>query len=211
MSSMALTVGMSAISAVGKIKAGSAEQKLYDKKASQALLKGDIEAAQYAQMGADVLTRLNENLAALIANSAVGGGVGSEDKPSNQLNITVKTDKSVTSNANSVQNEQQIQGSAQVKDNSTAVNAGNNATLKIEGSLERWHRGGGRTLDQANAQTKQWLLDQGFQPDQIRGDLQREAFRELRARGPHFTNKDTLRIGKTVLQRKNQPIEQVET
>lgn len=144
-------------------------------------------------------------------NSAVGGGGGSEDKPSNQLNITVKTDKSVTSNANSVQNEQQIQGSAQVKDNSTAVNAGNNATLKIEGSLERWHRGGGRTLDQANAQTKQWLLDQGFQPDQIRGDLQREAFRELRARGPHFTNKDTLRIGKTVLQRKNQPIEQVET
>ena len=74
MSSMALTVGMSAISAAGKIKAGRAEQKIYDKKASQALLKGDIEAAQYAQMGADVLTRLNENLAALIANSAVGGG-----------------------------------------------------------------------------------------------------------------------------------------
>ncbi len=38
------------------------------------MLKGDIEAAQYKQMGADVLTRLNENFAALIANSAVGGG-----------------------------------------------------------------------------------------------------------------------------------------
>lgn len=74
MSSMALSFGMSAISAAGQIKAGRAQQEMYDKKAAQAVLKGDIEAAQYAQMGADVLTRLNENFAALIANSAVGGG-----------------------------------------------------------------------------------------------------------------------------------------
>ena len=53
----------SAVSAVGKIKAGRAEQEMYDAKASQTLLQGRAEAARYKQQGADVLTRLNENLA----------------------------------------------------------------------------------------------------------------------------------------------------
>ncbi len=68
----AMMIG-SAVSAVGKIKAGRAEQKMYDAKASQTLLQGDAEAVRYKQQGADVLTRLNENLATLISRSGSTG------------------------------------------------------------------------------------------------------------------------------------------
>lgn len=63
----------SAVSAVGKINAARAEQKMYDAKASQTLLQGNAEAVRYKQQGADVLTRLNENLATLINRSGSTG------------------------------------------------------------------------------------------------------------------------------------------
>ena len=68
----AMLIG-SAVSAAGKIKAGRAEEKMYDAKASQTLLQGDAEAARYKQQGADILTRLNENLATLINRSGATG------------------------------------------------------------------------------------------------------------------------------------------
>jgi len=68
----AMLIG-SAISAAGQIKAGRAEQKMYDAKASQTLLQGNAEAVRYKQQGADVLTRLNENLATLINRSGATG------------------------------------------------------------------------------------------------------------------------------------------
>jgi len=68
----AMMIG-SAVSAVGKIKAGRAEERMYDAKASQTLLQGDAEAARYKQQGADILTRLNENLATLINRAGATG------------------------------------------------------------------------------------------------------------------------------------------
>ena len=63
----------SAISAAGQIKAGRAQERMYDAKASQTLLQGNAEAARYKQQGADILTRLNENLATLINRSGATG------------------------------------------------------------------------------------------------------------------------------------------
>jgi len=68
----AMMIG-SAVSAMGKIKAGRAEERMYDSKASEVLLQGDARAAAYKQQGADVLTRLNENLATLINRSGSTG------------------------------------------------------------------------------------------------------------------------------------------
>lgn len=68
-----LMLAGSAISAYGKIKAGRAQEKMYDAKAAQTLLQGDAEAARYKQQGANVLARLNENLATLINRSGATG------------------------------------------------------------------------------------------------------------------------------------------
>ena len=75
MSGMAapLMLATTAISAVGQIQAGKAEQRMYDAKAAEAIMKGRSEAIGYKQQGANVLTRLNENLAAIIARSSAGG------------------------------------------------------------------------------------------------------------------------------------------
>jgi len=68
----AMMIG-SAVSAVGKIKAGRAEERMYDAKAAQTQLQGRAEANRYKQQGADVLTRLNENLATLINRAGATG------------------------------------------------------------------------------------------------------------------------------------------
>ena len=68
-----LLIATTAISAYGKYQAGRAEQRMYDAKASEAIMKGRSEAIAYKQQGADVLTNLNENLAAIIARSSAGG------------------------------------------------------------------------------------------------------------------------------------------
>jgi len=61
-------------------------------------------------------------------------------------------------------------------------------SMKITGSLERWSRGGGRTLDQADAQTEQWLTDKGYDVSKISKHDKRAVYRDLRARGPHIVN-----------------------
>lgn len=66
----------SAMTAKGQIDAGRAEKQVYDAKAADAIMKGRSEAIAYKQQGADVLARLNDNLAAIIARTAQGGGVG---------------------------------------------------------------------------------------------------------------------------------------
>lgn len=77
MSSMTapLFLASTAISAAAQARAGRAEQRMYDAKAADALMKGRSEAIAYKQQGADVLSRLNDNLAAIIARSASGGVV----------------------------------------------------------------------------------------------------------------------------------------
>jgi hypothetical protein len=74
MSSMAapLYLASTAISAVGKAKAGRARQEQYERQAEMAELKGRSEAIAYKQKGADIMARLNETLAAIIARGAVG-------------------------------------------------------------------------------------------------------------------------------------------
>lgn len=62
------------MSAMGQMRAGQAEKQMYDAKAADAVMKGRSEAIAYKQLGADVLARLNDNLAAIIARSAQGGG-----------------------------------------------------------------------------------------------------------------------------------------
>jgi hypothetical protein len=76
MSSVAapLFLATSAMSAMGQMRTGRAERELYDAKAADAIMKGRSEAIAYKQQGADVLARLNDNLAAVIARSAKGGG-----------------------------------------------------------------------------------------------------------------------------------------
>lgn len=66
-------IATTAISAMGRYQSGRAEQRMYDAKASEAIMKGRSEAIAYKQQGADVLTNLNENLAAIIARSSAGG------------------------------------------------------------------------------------------------------------------------------------------
>jgi len=76
MSSVAapLFLATSAMSAMGQMRTGRAEQEMYDAKAADAIMKGRSEAIAYKQQGADVLARLNDNLAAVIARGAIGGG-----------------------------------------------------------------------------------------------------------------------------------------
>ena len=69
----ALTIGMSVVSAAGKIKAGRAERDRYRREADLVELKGRTEAIAYKQKGADILSNLNNTLAAIIARSAAGG------------------------------------------------------------------------------------------------------------------------------------------
>ena len=69
-------IGSTALSAMGKMSAGRAEKRMYDAKAADAIMKGRSEAIAYKQQGADVLARLNDNLAAIIARTAQGGGAG---------------------------------------------------------------------------------------------------------------------------------------
>ena len=68
-----LMIAGSAVSAYGKMKAGRAQEKMYDARAAQTLLQGRAEAARYKQQGADVLSRLNENLATLINRAGATG------------------------------------------------------------------------------------------------------------------------------------------
>jgi len=67
-------IGTTALSAMGKMSAGRAEKRMYDAKAADAIMKGRSEAIAYKQQGADVLARLNDNFAAIIARGAIGGG-----------------------------------------------------------------------------------------------------------------------------------------
>lgn len=78
MASMAapLFLATTAMSAIGQMQAGRAEKQMYDAKAADAIMRGRSEAIAYKQQGADVLARLNDNLAAIIARSAQGGGAG---------------------------------------------------------------------------------------------------------------------------------------
>ena len=63
----------SAISAAGQIKSGRAQRDQYRREADLAQLKGRTEAIAYKQKGADILSNLNNTLAAIIARSAAGG------------------------------------------------------------------------------------------------------------------------------------------
>lgn len=65
-----LTTGLKAYS---QIEQGKAEERMYDAKSAEAVMKGRSEAIAYKQQGANVLTRLNENFAAIIARSSAGG------------------------------------------------------------------------------------------------------------------------------------------
>ena len=69
-------IGTTALKAMGQMSAGRAEKRMYDAKAADAIMKGRSEAIAYKQQGADVLARLNDNLAAIITRSAKGGGAG---------------------------------------------------------------------------------------------------------------------------------------
>jgi hypothetical protein len=62
-----------AVSAVGQLSAGAAQQEQYNAQAAQAQLKGRSEAIAYKQQGADVLKKLNENMATIVARAAAGG------------------------------------------------------------------------------------------------------------------------------------------
>jgi len=69
----ALTIGMSVVSAAGKIKAGRAERDRYRREADLIELKGRTEAIAFKQKGVDILSNLNNTLAAIIARSAASG------------------------------------------------------------------------------------------------------------------------------------------
>lgn len=86
-----LMIAGSAVSAYGKMKAGRAQEKMYDARAAQTLLQGRAEAARYKQQGADVLSRLNENLATLI-NRAGATGSGNIQAIFNANIATASTD-----------------------------------------------------------------------------------------------------------------------
>jgi len=63
----------SAVSAAGQIKSGRAQRDRYRREADLVQLKGRTEAIAYKQKGADILSNLNNTLAAIIARSAAGG------------------------------------------------------------------------------------------------------------------------------------------
>lgn len=66
-------MAFAAVSAVGQLSAGAAQQEQYNAQAAQAQLKGRSEAIAYKQQGADVLKKLNENMATIVARAAAGG------------------------------------------------------------------------------------------------------------------------------------------
>ena len=61
------------LSAMGKISAGRAERERYQKEADLADLRGRTEALAYKDKGNEILSNLNNTLAAIIARSAAGG------------------------------------------------------------------------------------------------------------------------------------------
>ena len=68
-----LMIASSAVSAYGKIKAGRAERERYRREADLVELKGRTEALAYKDKGNEILSNLNNTLAAIIARSAAGG------------------------------------------------------------------------------------------------------------------------------------------
>lgn len=64
---------MGAVSAMGQISAGRAERERYQKEADLADLRGRTEALAYKDKGNEILSNLNNTLAAIIARSAAGG------------------------------------------------------------------------------------------------------------------------------------------
>jgi len=67
-------------------------------------------------------------------------------------------------------------------------------TQPVRGSLKRWTRGSGESLDAADARTEAWLKQQGYDHTKISKHDKREVYRELRARGPWVVG-DTLKLG----------------
>lgn len=68
----AMMIG-SAVSAIGKIKTGRAERERYRREAELIDLRGRTEALAYKDKGNQILSNLNNTLAAIIARSAAGG------------------------------------------------------------------------------------------------------------------------------------------
>ena len=69
-------------------------------------------------------------------------------------------------------------------------------TQPVRGSLKRWTRGSGESLDAADARTEAWLTQQGYDHTKISKYDKREVYRDLRARGPWVVG-DTLKLGGT--------------
>jgi len=68
-----LLIATTGLKAYSQIQEGKAEDRMYDAKASDEIMKGRSEAIGYKQQGADVLRNLNENFAAIIARASAGG------------------------------------------------------------------------------------------------------------------------------------------
>ena len=68
-----LMIASTAASAYGKIKAGRAERDRYRREADLIELRGRSEALAYKDKGNEILSNLNNTLAAIIARSAAGG------------------------------------------------------------------------------------------------------------------------------------------
>lgn len=64
---------MGAVSAMGQISAGRAQRDQYRRQAKLAELRGRTEALAYKDKGNEILSNLNNTLAAIIARSAAGG------------------------------------------------------------------------------------------------------------------------------------------
>jgi hypothetical protein len=68
----AIFLASKAVGAMATAQAGAARRREYEQQAEMAELKGRAEAIAYKQKGAEILGRLNETLAAIIARGAVG-------------------------------------------------------------------------------------------------------------------------------------------
>jgi hypothetical protein len=67
-----IPAAVGAVSAVGQISAGRAQQRAYNAQAEQAKIQGRSQAISYKQQGAMVLRNLNETLASTIALAGAG-------------------------------------------------------------------------------------------------------------------------------------------
>ena len=67
-----IPAAVGAVSAVGQISAGRAQQRAYNAQAEQARIQGRSQAISYKQQGAMVLRNLNETLASTIALAGAG-------------------------------------------------------------------------------------------------------------------------------------------